>query len=118
VMCLFAVALPLFGVTGIAMWILRRRRRWRSAGTSGVVVAASERSREFVDGGGKWFRLRGSRRGGPRVDTARATPARCSAGNYRVADGDHGHAALYATMSRVGYLSMILADGAARNNLQ
>ena len=35
-----------------------------------------------------------------------------------VADGDHGHAALYATMSRVGYLSMILADGAARSNLQ
>jgi uncharacterized iron-regulated membrane protein len=36
-MCLFALTLPLFPITGLAMWTLRRRRRRRAQ--AGVVVA-------------------------------------------------------------------------------
>ncbi len=38
-MCLFAIVLPLFPVTGVAMWTLRRRRRRHVARTSVIVVA-------------------------------------------------------------------------------
>jgi uncharacterized iron-regulated membrane protein len=38
VMCLFAVALPLFPVTGIAMWTLRWRSRKRAGAAAGDVV--------------------------------------------------------------------------------